>query len=178
MREKQRLGDMLVQANIITQEQLEKALVEQREKKERLGKTLTRLGFVTEETILNFLGSQMNIPYIDLEQVDIERFGKTLRDEVLEPIVKRHLAVPIGLKENVLTVAMADPLDVFAIDEIRAVTGFDVRPVVAKEEQIKEAIDKYYRGEESMEKILAEAEIKKVDFVREDEAFDLGRKGS
>ena len=76
MREKQRLGDMLVQANIITQEQLEKALVEQREKKERLGKTLTRLGFVTEETILNFLGSQMNIPYIDLEQVDIERFGK------------------------------------------------------------------------------------------------------
>ena len=175
MREKQRLGDMLVQANIITQEQLEKALVEQREKKERLGKTLTRLGFVTEETILNFLGSQMNIPYIDLEQVDIERFGKTLRDEVLEPIVKRHLAVPIGLKENVLTVAMADPLDVFAIDEIRAVTGFDVRPVVAKEEQIKEAIDKYYRGEESMEKILAEAEIKKVDFVREDEAFDLDR---
>ncbi|MEK9150222.1 MAG: ATPase, T2SS/T4P/T4SS family, partial [Candidatus Desantisbacteria bacterium] len=175
MKEKQRLGDMLVRGNIITQEQLDRALVEQREKRERLGKTLTRLGFVSEETILNFLGSQMNIPYVDLDEIEIERFGKALRDEVLEPIVKRHLAVPIGLKGNILTVAMADPLDIFAIDEIRSVTGFEVRPVVAKEEQIKEAIDKHYRGEESMERILADSEIKKVDFVGEDEALDLDR---
>ncbi|MBU2461688.1 Flp pilus assembly complex ATPase component TadA [bacterium] len=175
MKEKQRLGDMLVRANIITQEQLEKALIEQRDKRERLGKTLTKLGFVSEETILNFLGSQMNIPYIDLEDIEMERFGKALRDDVLEPIVRRHLAVPIGLKDNVLTVAMADPLDIFAIDEIQSVTGFEVRPVVAKEEQIKAIIDKHYRGEESIEKILAESDIKKIDFVGEDEALDLDR---
>jgi type IV pilus assembly protein PilB len=117
----------------------------------------------------------MDIPFVDLEQIEIERFGKTLRDGILEPIVKRHLAIPIGLKDNVLTVAMADPLDIFAIDEIRGVTGFEVRPVVAKEEQIKEAIDKHYRGDESIEKILADSDIKKVDFVGEDEALDLDR---
>ncbi|MDI6752367.1 MAG: GspE/PulE family protein, partial [bacterium] len=82
---------------------------------------------------------------------------------------------PIGLKDNVLTVAMADPLDVFAIDEIRNVTGFEVRPVVAKEEQIREAIEKHYRGEESMERILADSDLKKVDFIGEEETLDLDR---
>jgi type II secretion system protein E len=175
MKARKRLGDMLVKAGIITREQLNKALEEQRNGRERLGKTLVKLGFVTEETILNFLGSQMGIPYIDLSEVEIQRFGKVLREEVLEPIVRRHLAIPINLKDDVLTVAMADPLDVFAIDDIRRVTGCKIRPVVAKEDQIREAIEKHYRKEESIEEILAEVEAKRVDVVAEEETIDLDK---
>jgi len=173
IRDKRKLGDMLVKANIITQEQLDRALEEQKKTKERIGKVLSKLGFVSEETILNFLGSQMGIPYVDLENIEIERFGKILRDEVLEPIVRRHLAIPISMADGILTVAMADPLDVVAIDDIRRVTGCKIRAVVSSEDKIKAAIEKYYRKTETMEEILAEVKTKPVEFLREEEAVDL-----
>ncbi|MEW6482474.1 MAG: ATPase, T2SS/T4P/T4SS family [bacterium] len=173
IRDKRKLGDMLVKANIITQEQLNKALEEQRRARERLGKTLSRLGFVSEETILNFLGSQMGIAYVDLDNIEIERFGKLLRNDVLEPIVRKHLAIPISLNDDVLTIAMADPLDVFAIDDIRKVTGCKIRAVVSSEEKIKAAIEKYYRKTESMEDILAAVDVKAVEVLKEEETVDL-----
>lgn len=173
IRDKRKLGDMLVKANIITPEQLEKALIEQKKTHERIGKVLVRCGFVSEETILNFLGSQMGIAYVDLENIEIERFGRILRDEVLEPIVRRHLAVPISMADGILTIAMADPLDIVAIDDIRRVTGYKVRPVVSSEEKIKAAIERYYRKRETMEDILADVHVKAIEVLREEEAVDL-----
>ncbi|MEW6681050.1 MAG: ATPase, T2SS/T4P/T4SS family, partial [bacterium] len=151
----------------------DKALEEQRKTRERLGKTLAKLGFVSEETMLNFLGSQMGIAYIDLDNVEIERFGKTLRDEMLEPIVRRHLAVPISMADGVLTIAMADPLDVVAIDDIRRITGCKVRAVVSSEEKIKNAIERYYRKTDTMEDILADVKVKSIEVLREEETVDL-----
>ncbi len=172
IRDKRKLGDMLLKAGIIKEEQLNTALKEQKPG-ERLGKTLSRLGFVSEETILNFLGSQMGIAYVDLENVEIERFGRVLRDEILEPIVRRHLAVPISMVDGVLTIAMADPLDVFAIDDIRKVTGCKIRPVVSSEEKIKSAIDKYYKKTDNIDDILANVNIKAIEFKGAEEAVDL-----
>lgn len=173
IKDKRKLGDMLVKANIITQEQLDRALLEQRKTNERIGKILIKCGFVSEEIILNFLGSQMGIPYVDLENIEIERFGRVLRDEVLEPIVRRHLAVPISMADGVLTIAMADPLDVVAIDDIRRVTGYKIRAVVSSEEKIKAAIDRYYRKRDTMEDILADVKVKTIEVLREEEAVDL-----
>lgn len=173
IRDKRRLGEMLVKANIITPEQLEKALLEQKKTHERIGKVLVKCGFTSEETILNFLASQMGIAYVDLDNIEIERFGSVLRDEILEPIVRRHLAIPIAMADGVLTIAMADPLDIVAIDDIRRVTGYKVRPVVSSEEKIKAAIDRYYSKKETMEDILAEVRIKSIEVVREEEAVDL-----
>ncbi|HAW50267.1 TPA: type II secretion system protein GspE [bacterium] len=174
IRTKKKLGDMLLKAGIITQEQLDNALSEKKPG-ERVGRTLTRLGFVSEETILNFLASQMGIPYIDLDNVEIERFGRVLRNEVLEPVVRRHLALPISMSDEVLTVAMADPLDVIAIDDIRRITGCKIRAVVSSEEKIKQAIDKYYKKTETMEEILASVDVRAIEVLKEEEAIDLDK---
>lgn len=166
---------MLLKANIITQEQLDIALAEHKKTHERLGKVLVKCGFVSEETILNFLGSQMGLPYVNLDNIEMERFGKILRDEVLEPIVRRHFAVPISMNDDVLTVAMADPLDIVAIDDIRRITGYKIQPVVSSEQKIKDAIDKYYRKKETIEDILADVKVKTLSIIKDEEAVDLDK---
>lgn len=165
--ERKRLGEMLRDAGILTNEQLEIALEEKKRSKERLGKILVDLGFTTEGIILDFLGSQLNIPYMNLDDIDIQQFDSKVRKDVLEGLVRRHLILPVVKEGKSITVAMADPLDVFALDDMKKATGCDIKPVIATESMIRSAIERVYgRAESTLEEILKGIDVGRFDVVR------------
>lgn len=139
---KKRLGEMLVDEGIITDEQLQEALHEQKIKGGRLEKILISQGYVTQDVIMAFVGTQLGIPHVSLNEI-----GEIPNDVVFsvpESIAINHCLIPIVKKDKRLTVAMADPLNVFAIDDIKMMTGFEVDPAIASETEIKAMQAKYY----------------------------------
>ncbi|RLD16866.1 MAG: type II secretion system protein GspE [Caldiserica bacterium] len=157
---KKRLGDLLVEVGIITPEQLEEAVEEQKKHGGKLGEILMALGYITEDVLLAFLGKQCGITYVSLSEYG-EIPEKVIR-MVPESVVRTQKLIPISLEGNVLTIAMSDPLNVFAIDDLRMMTGKDVKVVIASESEIKNAIDKYYGAKETIDDILREMEEPEV----------------
>jgi len=143
MTTKKRLGDFLLQAGLIDQEKLEEAIVLQRVSKERLGRVLVKLGYVTEEDIAQTLSQQLRIPYLSFSDHILDKKMILL---VPEGVARNYLLVPVSKKDKVLTVAMVDPLNILAIDELSIRTRLTIEPVIAPEEDIKRAIDELYGG--------------------------------
>ena len=141
IRQKLRLGDVLVKAGTITEEQLQRALVEQKQKNMPLGKALVQLGILTEEKILTSLAEQLKIPYLDMQGVKISQ--DAIR-KVPESIARKHGIIPIDIENGSLRLAMADPLNIFAIDEVTIQSGMDVTTVLAAESDIERAIQEEY----------------------------------
>src|SRR5437879_8017613 len=139
----QRLGDLLVREKIITPEQLERALKAQRDAgpNARLGSVLVNLGFVTDEEVTNFLSRQYGVPAINLQYFEIDSSVVKL---VPEETAKRYQILPLSRVGASLTIAMVDPTNVFAMDDIKFMTGFNIEPVVASESAIIDAIEKAY----------------------------------
>ncbi|MDI6703749.1 MAG: type IV-A pilus assembly ATPase PilB [bacterium] len=172
----QRLGDLLVNAGVISEAQLQDALEDQRKTNDRLGRVLTRLGFVTEEVMVAFLASHLNIPYVNLSELD--EVDPDMRRLVPEFLVRRQFVFPISKDGNTLTVAMADPLNVLAIDDISLITGCQVKVVVATETEIRKAIERYYGRLDILGDIIRNIEEKEVELVKEDEneeEIDIGK---
>ena len=172
----QRLGDLLVKERIITAEQLEKALKAQRESgpNARLGSTLVQLGFVSDEEVTNFLSRQYGVPAINLQYFEIDASVVKL---IPEETAKRYQILPLSRVGASLTIAMVDPTNVFAMDDIKFMTGFNIEPVVASESAIAEAIEKAYGGataEEDVDELLAAMdEEADVELQAEQEELDL-----
>jgi type IV pilus assembly protein PilB len=139
----QRLGDLLVREKIITPDQLDKALRAQKEAgpQARLGSTLVHLGFITDEEVTNFLSRQYGVPAINLQYFELDTSVVKL---VPEETAKRYQILPLSRVGASLTIAMVDPTNVFAMDDIKFMTGFNIEPVVASESAIMEAIEKAY----------------------------------
>jgi len=150
---KVRLGELLVTFGVITQDQLEIALAEQKKAGGRLGHVLKQLGFVSEETMIEFLGRQLNIPHVDLDVVVPDKDAVCL---IPESLARRHRVIPISVKGKTLTLAMADPLDVFAIDDVAGASECNINPVVSAERSVLKAIDKHYWMQESEKEGKAE----------------------
>ncbi|HEY5027733.1 MAG TPA: type IV-A pilus assembly ATPase PilB [Candidatus Angelobacter sp.] len=148
----QRLGDLLVKEKIITPDQLDKALKTQREAgpNSRLGSTLVHLGFVSDEEVTNFLSRQYGVPAINLQYFEIDSSVVKL---IPEETAKRYQILPLSRVGASLTIAMVDPTNVFAMDDIKFMTGFNIEPVVASESAIMEAIDKAYGGSQQSENV-------------------------
>ena len=128
-RKRVRLGDVLIEKGLITQEQLEKALSEQKEKGTLLGETLVNLGYVSQDNIIDILTEQLGVEYVDLRKYEIEEDAVHL---ISEPIARKYRLIPIAISKkaaNVLIVAMADPMDIMAIDDVSIVTNMQVEPV-------------------------------------------------
>ncbi|MDI6785469.1 MAG: ATPase, T2SS/T4P/T4SS family [bacterium] len=170
-KKKYRLGEMLVDAGIITQEQLEVALNEQKKTREQLGKVLVKLGFATEEVIVSFLASQLGISFISLSEMGLSEIDPKIAKCIPDNIIQRQKLIPIAREGNILTVAMANPLNIIAIDDISMLTGYEVKPVIVLESEIETAIEKYY-GTDLMKTILKDTEAKKVELV---EVEDIGK---
>lgn len=150
-RKKIRIGDILVAAGAITEEQLQEALDYQKENGGKLGNVLVELGLISNEVLITLLTQQLGIDYIELRGANIE-------DKVLhmipENMVAKYNVVPIEIdpnNPNILKVAMSDPMDINAIDDIGLVTNMQIEPMLATEEQINEAIGKYYGSSKAME---------------------------
>ncbi len=145
-----RLGDCLVQKGLLTEEQLNNALQEQKNKGLKLGETVVTLGYVEENDVIDVLCDQLGIEYIDLRKIKIdEEVGKMLNED----FIRKNCLIPIGydqLVPNVLRVAMADPMDIVAIDDISIITNLQVDPVLSTRSQIEYQIDKLYGANKAM----------------------------
>jgi type IV pilus assembly protein PilB len=139
----ERLPELFVKRNFITPDQLKKAVDEQKLKGGRLESILVKLGFVKEDDLLSFLSAQYRVPSIKLSKIEI---NPNVIKLVPASKAKNYLMIPIQRVGPKLTLAMADPSNILAIDEIKFMTSFNVEPVVASEAEIIEAIKKYYGG--------------------------------
>ena len=150
-RKKIRIGDVLVAAGAITEEQLQEGLAKQKETGRKLGNALVDLGFISNDMLITVLTTQLGIDYIELKGAKIE---EKVIHMVPENMVTKYQAIPIEIdpdNPNILKVAMADPMDIMAMDDIGLVTNLQVEPMLASEEGIKNAIDKYYGSAQAME---------------------------
>jgi len=138
----QKLGELLVRENLITPAQLQQALEEQKKRGGRLGANLTKMGFIQEEELADFLSKQFGVPSINLSDFQIDTEVIKL---VPEEQARKHVLIPINRAGATLVVAMADPSNMFAVSDIEFLTGYKVEVVVAPENAIIEAIDKYYQ---------------------------------
>lgn len=146
------LGESLVGVGLISKDQLEKALKEQGKTGERIGRVLVSLGFVNEDDISKILGQQLGIPCVSLADYPIDPEVMTL---VSLNVAKRYRVIPLLLKEGkILVVAMADPLNVFALDDLKRITRYKIEPVVSSEKEIINAIEQYYSLSDSLEEIM------------------------
>jgi type IV pilus assembly protein PilB len=153
----QRLGDLLVKEKVITPEQLEQAIKTQKDGggKERLGSVLVRLGMLSDEDVTNFLSRQYGVPAINLQYFEIDPAVVKL---IPQETAKRYQILPLSRVGSALTIAMVDPTNVFAMDDIKFMTGFNIEPVVASEAAIMEGIEKAYtvdKQEENLDDIMA-----------------------
>jgi type IV pilus assembly protein PilB len=149
----QRLGDLLVKEKVITQEQLEQATKLQKESQSRLASALVKLGFLSDEDVTNFLSRQYGVPAINLSYFEIDPAVVKL---IPFETAKRYQILPLSRVGASLTIAMVDPTNVFAMDDIKFMTGFNIEPVVASESSILAGIDKAYgtSKEEELESVM------------------------
>ncbi len=170
-----RLGDMLVKAGLITREQLDKALQQQQSGGGRIGTNLVKLGFIGEDDITSFLSRQYGVPSINLSHFDIDpNVIKLIPSE----IAQKHQVIPINRTGNVLTIAMADPSNIFAIDDIKFMTGYKVEPVVAAETSIKNSINKNYDSAGMVEDIMKDFDDKDIQALAEgDDSINVAELG-
>lgn len=157
-----RLGDLLVEAGLIKQEQLEKALELQKVTFKKLGELLIDEGFVKESQIIEVLEFQLGIPHLDLEKYFI---NPEMPRIISEKLARRHMLIPVKKERGNLIVAMSDPLNIFAVDDIKIATGLEVIPAISTRQNIENAINRYY-GSESAENAIEE-------FKREYRVSDL-----
>lgn len=147
-----RLGDLLVEVGFITPKQLEEALRKQKLTGKKIGEILIDDSMVSEVDMIKALEMQLGIPYTDLSKIYIDPEVPKL---INENLARRHVLIPIKREKNKLTVAMADPLNIFARDDVNIATGFDIEPVISNSDKILNAIDRYY-GNQRAEKAIQE----------------------
>lgn len=141
MNRKVRLGELLISAGAITAKQLEHALSQQKVNGKRLGETLIELNYITEQQMLMSLEKQMGIPYVYLPE---EQISEDALKAVPLFLAERYNILPIRIEGNNIILAMNDPTNFFAIDDVRMVSGFNVAPVVARKQDILDAVNKNY----------------------------------
>jgi type IV pilus assembly protein PilB len=136
----------MVDIGIITAEQLEKAMKKTQENGGNLGEILISEGYITEDVFVAFLGKKSDISYISLS--DYGDIDSKVIAKVPESIARRKNLIPLTLKDNILTVAISDPMDIFTIDDLKAITGLKIDIVLAVKDDIKTAIEKNYESDE------------------------------
>jgi len=168
-----RLGELLVKENLITPEQLKKALEEAKGTGGRLGESLAKLGILDETELADFLSKYYKVPSINLEEFEIDpEVIKLVSMEICE----KHTIIPVNRAGPTLIIATADPSNIFVADDIKFLTGYNVEMVVAPESQIKKAIEKYYGKSHSdnfMNEVMQEISDAEIESVEEGEEIDV-----
>ncbi len=145
------LGEILIEHGLITPEQLQEALDVQANTKEKIGTILVHLGYLSEPNLMAVLEFQLGIPYVNIAKTPVE---PQIAQLISENLALRYKIIPIGKRGSKLILAMVDPLNVFAIDDIRISTGNDITPVLAAETDIMMAIKQYLGVKESFDKMM------------------------
>ena len=166
MAESERLGELLVREDLITPLQLQKALEETKRSGGRLGAELAKLGFLEENELTAFLSKQYGVPSINLKEFEIDPDVIQL---IPRDVVHKHQVIPVNRTGSTLIVAMADPSNIFAVDDIKFLTGYNVEVVVAAEQDIAEAEEKYYTQSVNFDDVMDDFEDGDIEFGEEGE---------
>jgi type IV pilus assembly protein PilB len=148
--QKKRIGDMLIEGNVISSAQLEQALAIAQQSQKKIGETLIEMGLTSEDEIARVLSAQLGLPRVNLSEINI---ADNVLDLVNETILRKHIMIPYAFdtgNPNVVHVAMADPMDLLALDDFSIVTNLQPEPAVATSHEIFLALDKYYGDTEAL----------------------------
>jgi type IV pilus assembly protein PilB len=167
---KDKIAGKLLEANLVNQEQLQKALELQKKEGGSLGINLVKTGAMSEAAYADFLGRMYNLPVVRLSDTDVEPEVTSL---IPADVATRFQVIPLRRQGRILTVAMANPANIFAIDDIKFITGLEVQPVVCTEADIKHAIDRYYDSADSLKQVLEGLE-EDIEIVESTEEEDVG----
>ncbi len=170
-----KIGELLLKAQLIGDDQLEKALEDQKQSGGKVGEHLVKRGFVSEEDILDCLSQQYGVPSINLRHFDID---ESIIRLIPADVARKYEFIPVSKTGATLTVAMSDPTNVFAMDDITFITGYRVEPVVASEEALRVAIDKYFGTTHAIELKKVMDDLSTVDetsleVLEEEEELDV-----
>ncbi len=149
------LGSILLEEGVLTEEQLMDAIDEQQQRGQSLGRTLVELGLITEADLVKGLAKQVGMDFVDLTDYPVDTAAVAL---IPPQVCRRHTALPIALENNVMTLAMANPGNVVAVDDFRAIAGRDIVPVVATHDDVITAIDRYCRADNELEDLQGSLE--------------------
>jgi type IV pilus assembly protein PilB len=163
-----RLGELLVREKLISLQQLKQAQTDQAKSGRNLSYTLAKLGYISDGEITDFLSAQYRLPAVNLDEYDIEEDVIKL---VAKDVCEKHRVIPVSRSGSSLIVAMADPTNLHAIDDIKFLTGYNVEPVVASETAVHAAIERYYSAGPSYEEVMADFDLgdDDIDFSSEEE---------
>jgi type IV pilus assembly protein PilB len=169
---KDKIAGKLLEANLVSQDQLQKALEFQRLEGGSVGQNLVRTGALSEIAYAEFLGQMYNFPTIELSEVEVDEEVTAL---IPEEVATRFQVIPIARHGRVLEVAMSNPSNIFAIDDIKFITGLEVKPVVCTESDVRAAIDKYFDSADSLKQVLEgiEDDVELVEDEEEPDASSL-----
>lgn len=152
------LGKLLTDRSLITQEQLDEALKEQRKSGGFLGNVLVKLGHISQDILFPVIADQLGVEYVKLKSRSI---SPSVIEKVPAKFASHYKLIPLDMKDGVLTIAITNPLDIHTIDDIKLLLGYETRPVLASEDDIVEAIRKYYGvGADTLERMMAGTEAK------------------
>jgi type IV pilus assembly protein PilB len=167
-----RLGELLVRSNLITRDQLQRALEEQKNSggQLRLGAVLVKEGYISESELTAFLSKQYSVPSINLAEFEID---PTVVKLLPVEVVQKYQAIPVNRSGSTLILAMSDPSNIFAIDDIKFMTGYNVEVVVASDTGIKSAIDKYYDQSASLADMMSDLDMDDLEVVAEHDDVDV-----
>jgi type IV pilus assembly protein PilB len=166
----EQIGELLVKENLLTAEQLRKARDDARAQGSRLGAQITKLGFLDENDLTDFVAKQYGVPSIDLEEFEIEQAVIQL---IPEDVATKHTVIPVNRAGSTLILATSDPSNIFALDDIKFLTGYNIQPVVAAEDAIRRAIDKYYDQSTSLEDVMGDFDDSDIDLVHDADDVDI-----
>ena len=168
---KERLSEILIKKGAITEEKLNQALLVQKEKGGSLGDILVSLGAITQRDLLAILSQELGIPPISLSKFKID---PEITKFIPKKIAANYQIMPISKMGNVLTVAMADPLNVFALDDIKNVTGMDITPIITTQDDVRAAIDQHYgsAATSTIEELVKETNIELISSRKQDENIE------
>jgi len=170
----ERIGELLLKEKFINHEQLQQAVDEQKKGGGRLGFNLTKLGHISEKDLTTFLSKQYGIPTVEIVEAELDSEVVCL---IPEDVARKYQVLPVSRNGATLVVAMADPSNIFAIDDIKFLTGYNVETVVASEAAIKSAIESGYQSSEmdlAMEDVLTEFDEDDMEVIQEEDEVDIG----
>lgn len=169
MKQRKSLAESLVEIGLLTKDEVKKAQEEEKKTGQPLRKVIVQKGLISEEDLVSFMASSMNLPHIELENYIID---PKIIELIPENLARKHQIIPLLKIGNSITCAMFDPLNLFAIDELRNKTGYDIEPAVAAEKEIRHALDEYYGAKGTVEDIITAIDKERLG-LKEGEELDL-----
>lgn len=167
----EKLGELLVKSNFITSQQLGKALEDQKASGGKLGDSLVRLGLVKESELVGFLSKQYGMPSVNLAELKI---SPDVLNIIPKDVAIKYQVIPVSLKNSTLIVAMVDPSNIFAIDDIEFLTGYRIEPMITSESAMAHALDTYYGTTKGLSSILQGIEAEDLQVSGDEESIDIG----